>query len=110
MAKRDYYEVLGVTKSADADTIKKAYRKVAMQYHPDRNPDNKEAEDKLAKDVAKLKKEKEEADQQLAESAKLALEKSNKLAEQIAKAEAEAEKKAAAEAKLAAEKQATKTN
>ena len=47
MAKRDYYEVLGVTKSADADTIKKAYRKVAMQYHPDRNPDNKEAEDKF---------------------------------------------------------------
>ena len=47
MAKRDYYEVLGVTKSADADPIKKAYRKVAMQYHPDRNPDNKEAEDKF---------------------------------------------------------------
>jgi molecular chaperone DnaJ len=47
MAKRDYYDILGVTKNAEADAIKKAYRKVAMQYHPDRNPDNKEAEDKF---------------------------------------------------------------
>ena len=44
-AKRDYYEVLGVDKSADKDTIKKAYRKLAVKYHPDRNPGNKEAED-----------------------------------------------------------------
>lgn len=47
MAKRDFYEILGVSRDADETAIKKAYRKTAMLYHPDRNPDNKEAEEKF---------------------------------------------------------------
>ncbi|MBV8869112.1 MAG: DnaJ domain-containing protein, partial [Acetobacteraceae bacterium] len=51
MAKQDYYATLGVSRDASADDLKKAYRKLAMQYHPDRNPGNKQAEARF-KDVS----------------------------------------------------------
>ncbi len=51
MSKRDYYEILGVSKTADAITIKKAYRKLAMKFHPDRNQDNKEESESKFKEI-----------------------------------------------------------
>lgn len=48
---KDYYKILGVERSASADEIKRAYKKVAIKYHPDRNPGNKEAEENLNKQL-----------------------------------------------------------
>src|SRR5882757_1735476 len=68
MAKRDYYEVLGVNRNSTEAEIKKAYRQMALKYHPDKNPDNKEAEDKFkeaaeAYDVLSTPEKKQRYDQ-----------------------------------------------
>lgn len=52
MGGADYYKILGVSKDADEETLKKAYRKMALKWHPDRNPDNKETADKKFKEVS----------------------------------------------------------
>ena len=64
MAKRDYYEVLSVNRDASEDDIKKSYRKLAMKFHPDRNPENPKAEDQF--------KEAKEAYEMLSDAAKRA--------------------------------------
>ena len=68
MSKRDYYQVLGISKSASQSEIKKAYRKLAIKYHPDKNPDDKAAEEKFkeaaeAYDVLSNEEKKQRYDQ-----------------------------------------------
>jgi len=55
MSKRDYYEVLGLDRNADSSSIKSAYRKLAMKYHPDKNPGDKKAETFLKKQQRLMK-------------------------------------------------------
>jgi len=72
MSKKDFYEILGVNKSASADEIKKAYRKVAMQHHPDRNPGDKSAEEKF-KEAAEAYEILSDADKKLIIHAELTI-------------------------------------
>ena len=55
MSDKDYYEVLGVDRAASEDEIKKAYRKLAVKYHPDKNPGDKEAEEKFKEISGRLR-------------------------------------------------------
>src|SRR5210317_1241993 len=66
MAKRDYYEVLGVSKSASADEIKKAYRRLAMKHHPDRNKDDGAASEKKFKEAKEAYEVLKDADKRAA--------------------------------------------
>ena len=65
MSKADYYQLLGVSRDADSDTLKKAYRKLAVKYHPDKNPDNPEAEAKF-KEVSEAYEVLKDADKRAA--------------------------------------------
>ena len=56
MSKRDYYDVLGVSRSATNNELKKAFKKLAMKYHPDRNPDDKEATEKFKEASGTIKR------------------------------------------------------